>query len=316
MVATAITTAGQLSIRWIEKGINEYLNKILQTKEQDYVLASDTDSVYITFDRLVDKLFEEGTETRKIISFLDKVASEKLEPFIDKSYTSLAETMNAYSQKMNMKREVIADKAIWTAKKRYILNAWDIEGVRFKDPQLKIMGIEAVKSSTPAPCREKIKEALKIIMNGDEESLNSFIQNFRTEFMSLPPEDIAYPRSCNGVKKFAGESTLFASGAPIHVKGAILYNHLVRKQKLQNKYPLILEGDKIRFLHLRQPNIFQSTAFSFITSVPKELDIRSKIDYDVQFEKSFVEPLKFITDKIDWNIDTGYGEQGSLEDFF
>ena len=316
MVATAITTAGQLSIRWIEKSINEYLNKILQTKEQDYVLASDTDSVYITFDRLVDKLFEEGTETRKIISFLDKVASEKLEPFIDKSYTSLAETMNAYSQKMNMKREVIADKAIWTAKKRYILNAWDIEGVRFKDPQLKIMGIEAVKSSTPAPCREKIKEALKIIMNGDEESLNSFIQNFRTEFMSLPPEDIAYPRSCNGVKKFAGESTLFALGAPIHVKGAILYNHLVRKQKLQNKYPLILEGDKIRFLHLRQPNIFQSTAFSFITSVPKELDIQSKIDYDVQFEKSFVEPLKFITDKINWIIDTGYGEQGSLEDFF
>ena len=316
MVATAITTAGQLSIRWIEKSINDYLNKILQTKEQDYVLASDTDSVYITFDRLVDKLFEEGTETRKIISFLDKIASEKLEPFIDKSYTSLAETMNAYSQKMNMKREVIADKAIWTAKKRYILNAWDIEGVRFKEPQLKIMGIEAVKSSTPAPCREKIKEALKIIMNGDEESLNSFIQNFRTEFMSLPPEDIAYPRSCNGVKKFAGESTLFASGAPIHVKGAILYNHLVRKQKLQNKYPLILEGDKIRFLHLRQPNIFQSTAFSFITNVPKELDIRSKIDYDVQFEKSFVEPLKFITDKIDWNIDTGYGEQGSLEDFF
>jgi hypothetical protein len=178
------------------------------------------------------------------------------------------------------------------------------------------MGIEAVKSSTPAPCREKIKEALKIIMNGDEESLNSFIQNFRTEFMSLPPEDIAYPRSCNGVKKFAGESTLFASGAPIHVKGAILYNHLVRKQKLQNKYPLILEGDKIRFLHLRQPNIFQSTAFSFITSVPKELDIRSKIDYDLQFEKSFIDPLKFIIDKIDWNIDTGYGEQGSLEDFF
>ena len=134
--------------------------------------------------------------------------------------------------------------------------------------------------------------------------------------MSLPPEDIAYPRSCNGVKKFAGESTLFALGAPIHVKGAILYNHLVRKQKLQNKYPLILEGDKIRFLHLRQPNIFQSTAFSFITSVPKELDIQSKIDYDVQFEKSFVEPLKFITDKINWIIDTGYGEQGSLEDFF
>ena len=215
-----------------------------------------------------------------------------------------------------MAREAIADKGIWTAKKRYILNVHDMEGVRFKEPTLKIMGIEAVKSSTPAPCREKIKEALKIIMGGNEKMLNSFIRDFREEFMKLPPEDIAYPRSCNGVKKFKGESQLFAKGAPIHVKGAILYNHLLKKDRLDNKYPFIQEGDKIRFLHLRQPNLYQSSAFSFMTEVPKELDIYDKIDYDEQFEKSFVEPLKVITEKMNWLIDSSYGVQGTLEEFF
>ena len=316
LVATAITTSGQLSIRWIEKSINIYLNKLLETKDVDYVIASDTDSVYITFDKLVNKLFQEGTPTEKIVNFLDKIASEKLEPFIDKSYQHLAREMNALEQKMFMAREAIADKGIWTAKKRYILNVYDMEGVRFKEPQLKIMGIEAVKSSTPAPCREKIKEALKIIMGGNEKALNTFIQEFRDEFMSLPPEEIAYPRSCNGVEKFTGESSLFAKGAPIHVKGAILYNHSVRKHNLEHKYPLIQEGDKIRFLHLRQPNVYQSSAFSFMTEVPRELDITDKIDYDEQFEKSFVEPLKVITQKIDWLIDSSYGAQGTLEGFF
>ena len=192
---------------------------------------------------------------------------------------------------MNMKREVIADKAIWTAKKRYILNAWDIEGVRYKEPNLKMMGIEAVKSSTPAPCRQKIKEALKIIMSGDEKMLNTFIQDFRKEFMKMTPEQIAYPRSVNGLRKWTDSANLFKKGAPIHVKGAILYNHLVEKNNLDNKYPYIQEGDKIKFLHLIEPNVYQSSAISFMTQLPKELDIHDKIDYNMQYDKSFVEPL-------------------------
>ena len=316
MVATAITTSGQLSIRWIEKALNIYLNKLLDTKDKDYVIASDTDSVYITFDVLVDRVFESGGTPEKITNFLDKIAKEKLEPFILKSYTALAKSMNAYEQKMEMSREVIADKGIWTAKKRYILNAWDVEGVRYKTPQLKIMGIEAVKSSTPHVCREKIKDALNIIMTSDEKKLNTFIQDFRDEFMKLPPEDIAYPRSVNGLTKFSSSNGMFAKGAPIHCKGAILYNHLVRKHKLSNKYPLIQEGDKIKFLHMKQPNIYTSSAFSFVTFMPKELDIMNTIDYEVQFTKSFVEPLRFITEKILWKIDDSYGTQGTLEDFF
>jgi|TARA_E500000318_G_scaffold106543_1_gene114664 DNA polymerase elongation subunit (family B) len=308
-MAEAITTSGQLSIRWIEKKINQYMNNLLKTKDKDYVIASDTDSVYITFDALINKL-----KPNKPVDFLDKIAKEKIEPFIDKSYQELAEYLNAYEQKMQMKREVIADKGIWTAKKRYILNAHDIEGVRYKEPTLKIMGIEAVKSSTPAPCRKKIKEALKIMMSGNEKELNTFIQNFRDEFLTLQPEEIAYPRSVNGLTKWSETHTLFKKGAPIHVKGGILYNHLVKKNKLNRYYPLIQEGDKIKFLYLKLPNIYQSSAISFITTLPKQLNF--KVDYELQFEKSFIEPLNFIIEKIGWFVDRTYGTQGTLEDFF
>jgi DNA polymerase elongation subunit (family B) len=316
LVAEAITTSGQLSIRWIERDVNKYLNDLLKTSGQDYVIASDTDSIYVCFDRLVSMVFTKEQETQKIVRFLDNVAREKIEPFIKKSYQSLHEYVNSYEQKMEMSREVIADKGIWTAKKRYILNVWNNEGVQYKDATLKIMGIEAVKSSTPAPCREKIKQGLNIIMNGTEKELNTFIQQFREEFMKLPPEDIAYPRSVNGLSKFSDASQLFAKGAPIHCKGAILYNHLVRKNKLGNKYPYIQEGDKIKFINLKQPNIYQCSAISFITKLPKELNFHKSVDYDVQFEKSFIEPLNFILTKINWLVDKSYGTQGTLEDFF
>ena len=315
--AEAITTSGQLSIRWIEKSLNIYLNKIIGTENEDYVIASDTDSVYITFDTLVSKSFvDRNPSTETIVNFLDKVASDKIEPFINKSYEALAKVVNAYDQKMVMKREVIADKGIWTAKKRYILNCWDIEGVRYKEPKLKMMGIEAVKSSTPAPCRDKIKDAMNILMTGTEKELNTFIQEFREEFMKLPPEEIAFPRSCNGVSKWTGESELFRKGAPIHVKGAILYNYLIKKNKLSHKYPYIQEGDKVKFINLKQPNLYTASAFSFPSTFPKELSMKNTIDYDEQFDKSFVQPLKFISEKMNWLIDRSYGTQGTLEDFF
>ena len=316
LVAEAITTSGQLAIRWIERAVNQYLNKILKTAGEDYVIASDTDSVYVTFDKLVNKIYPNGADTTKIVTFLDNVARDKIEPFMEKSYQDLHQYVNSYQQKMQMAREVIADKGIWTAKKRYILNVWDNEGVRYNEANLKMMGIEAVKSSTPAPCREKIKEGLKIIMNGSEKQLNDFIQDFRKEFMNLPPEDIAYPRSVNGLSKFSDPNQMFAKGAPIHCKGAILYNHLIKKNKLSHKYPYILEGDKIKFINLRQPNVYQCSAFSFITALPTELNLHKMVDYEVQFEKSFVEPLNFITSKINWLVDRSYGTQGSLEDFF
>jgi len=215
-----------------------------------------------------------------------------------------------------MKREVIADKGIWTAKKRYILNAYDVEGVRYKEPQLKIMGIEAVKSSTPAPCREKIKQALKIIMQSDEKELNTFIQQFRDEFFQLEPKEIAFPRSVNGIDKWSDSSSIYRKGSPMHIKGVILYNYLLKDRKLTHKYPVINEGEKIKYVLLKQPNRLGSNVLSFMTKLPKELNINQYIDYDTMFEKSFIEPLMFIINQVKWNIDRSYGTQSTLESFF
>jgi DNA polymerase elongation subunit (family B) len=302
--AEAITLSGQVSIRWIENRMNEYLNTLLKTKEEDYVVASDTDSIYLNLGPLVDKFFasKSGDKTA-IVGILDKICQEKLEPFIESSYQKLADYVQAYDQKMQMKRENIAERGIWTAKKRYILNVWDSEGVRYEEPKLKMMGIEAVKSSTPAPCRTMIKDGLKLMMNGTEEEVIEYIENCRKEFRKLPPEEIAFPRSASDVKKYQSHSDIYTKGTPIHIRGALLFNHYVKEKKLTNKYSLIGNGEKIKFIYLKKPNIIQENIISFIQDFPKELGLDRYIDYELQFEKSFLEPFKAILDAIGWNVE-------------
>jgi len=302
--AEAITLSGQVSIRWIENKTNEYLNNLLQTEDTDYVIASDTDSIYINFGPLVDKFFSaKSSDKAAIVSILDKICQEKLEPFIERSYEQLASYVNAYDQKMQMKRENIADRGIWTAKKRYILNVWNSEGVQYTEPKLKMMGIEAVKSSTPAPCRRMIKDALKLMMSGTEEEVIDFIDKSRTEFKSLPPEQISFPRSVSDVTKYKGSSQIYIKGTPIHVRGALLYNYYLKEKKLTNKYSLIQNGEKIKFCYLKKPNILHENVISFIQDFPTELGLDKYLDYDLQFEKSFLEPLKIILDSIGWSVE-------------
>ena len=302
--AEAITLSGQVSIRWIEDRLNTYLNKLLSTEKVDYVVASDTDSVYINFGPLVDKFFSNKSDDKaKIVSILDQVCQDKLEPFISKSYEELASYVNAYDQKMEMKRENIADRGIWTAKKRYILNVWDSEGVRYEDPKLKIMGIEAVKSSTPAPCRTMIKDALKLMMSGTEEEVIDFIDNSRSFFKKLPPEDIAFPRTVNNVDKYKAHTTIYAKGTPIHARGALLFNYYIKEKKLDNKYSLINNGEKIKFCYLKKANPIRENVISFISDFPTELGLDKYIDYELQFQKAFLEPVKVILDAIGWNVE-------------
>ena len=302
--AEAITLSGQVSIRWIENKINGYLNKLLSTEEVDYVIASDTDSIYLNLGPLVDKFFSaKSSDKAAIVSILDKICQEKLEPFIERSYQELADYVSAYDQKMSMKRENIADRGIWTAKKRYILNVWNSEGVQYHEPKLKMMGIEAVKSSTPAPCRKMIKDALKLMMSGTEDEVISFIDKSREQFKKLPPEQISFPRSASDVVKYQSHSSIYIKGTPIHVRGALLFNHYIKENKLTNKYSLIQNGEKIKFCYLKKPNSIHENVISFIQDFPKELNIDKYVDYDLQFEKSFVEPLKAILDAIGWSVE-------------
>ena len=310
-MALAVTLAGQLSIRWIEKHLNSYMNNLLKT-EEDYVIASDTDSIYLKLGPLVDKVHKDKTDTNKIIAFMDRVCEDKIQPSIDESYENLANYVHAFAQKMQMKREALADKGIWTAKKRYILNVYNNEGVAYNEPHMKVMGLEMVKSSTPSAIREKMKESIKIMMQGTENDIHEFIADFKVNFKKLPVEDISFPRGLNGLKDYADSVIMYKKGTPIHVKGAILYNHHLVKMGLDKKYPKIQEGEKVKFTYIKQPNPFKDMVISYPGRLPVEFGLQQYIDYDLQFDKAFIEPIKVVLDCMGWSTE----KRNSLESFF
>ena len=300
--AEAITLSGQVSIRWIENKMNRYLNKLLGTEKEDYVIASDTDSIYLNLGPLVDKFFASKSSNKTaVVSLLDKICQEKLEPFIEKSYQELASYVSAYEQKMSMKRENIADRGIWTAKKRYILNVWDSEGVRYNEPKMKIMGLETARSSTPAYFRDKLYAAFQIIIGKDNDELITFINGVRSETRERPYDEVAFPRGCNNLSKYRHPTDIYSKGTPIHVRGALLYNWYVKKHKVEHKHPFIQEGEKIKFMYLKTPNPIHENCISFFGELPKEFGIEKYVDYQTQFEKSFLEPLKNVLQCIGWH---------------
>lgn len=313
-LSQGITLSGQLSIRWIHDRLNEYFNKLLKTNDHDYVVAVDTDSVYLNLSPLVDSIFtkEQQEDVNKVVATLDKICENKVTPFIDKCYQELAVRQNAYEQKMIMKRESIADKGIWTAKKRYVLNVHNSEGVQYAQPKMKVMGLEVVKSSTPAVIRDKLKSAIKVILGGDEKELRKFVEDARLEFNKMPVEEIAFPRGVNDLNDYKSSSTIYKKATPIHVRGALLYNHYIQEKGLTNKYQPIRSGDKIKFVYLREPNHIRENIISFSGELPKELDLHKYIDYDKQFQKVFVDPLLGIVEAIDWSIE----EKNDLDEFF
>jgi len=311
--AEAITLTGQVAIRWIERKINEYLNKTLATEGKDYVIASDTDSIYLNLGDLVNGVHSlNDSGSPRIVDVLNKFCEDRIVPYIDASYKELSDYLQCYEETLVMKRECIAEKGIWTAKKRYILNVWDNEGVRYNEPSLKMMGIEAVRSSTPAPIRGYIKEALNIIMSGTEDDLIEFIAEKRKEWESLPPEVIGFPRTANNVDKYADATTLYKKSTPIHVRGSLLFNFYLKKHKITNKYNLINPGEKIKYIHLRTPNPTGENVMSFINEFPNEFGFHSFIDYDIMYQKGFLDPLQGILDPLGWKTE----KQATLFDFF
>ena len=312
-IAEAITLSGQLSIRWIEKKMNAYLNKVLKTQDVDYVIASDTDSMYLNLGPLVQSVYKGREKTNElVVTFLDKVASMELEKFIESSYQELADYLHAYDQKMKMKRENIAERGFWTAKKRYVLNVWDSEGVRYAKPKMKICGMETARSSTPAYFRDKLEQAYRIIVTKTNEDVLDFINEIKDDTKKQNYLNIAFPRGCNGLKKYRSAADIYQKSTPIQVRGALLYNYYIRKNNLEHKYPIIQEGEKIKFIYLKTPNPIQENVISFFQQLPKELNLDKYIDYTLQFEKSFFEPLKNVLECIGWQAE----RKGSLSSFF
>ena len=304
-LAEGITLSGQLAIQWAEKAMNSTMNKLMKT-ENDYVIAIDTDSLYVNFGPLVDALKPKNT-----VQFLDKICQEHFEPALAKSYSTLFNNMNGYKNRMEMGREVIADRGIWTAKKRYILNVHNSEGVQYAEPKLKIMGIEAIKSSTPEVVRDKFKQVFKIILSGTESDTQKYIANFKEQFNSLPPEQISFPRGVSNITNWM-ERGSYKKGTPIHVRGAILYNKYLKQHKLTKKYELVVNGDRLKFTYLKMPNPIQENVIAYPDVLPEEFKLHRYIDYDRQFEKTFTEPLNFILNSVGWSAE----EQATLEDFF
>lgn len=307
-VAEAITAAGRLAIKWAERAVNQGMNQILEAQEKDYVIAIDTDSLYINMSDIVNKF-----NPKDPVKFLDKICAGYFEPkVIAPAYARLAEITNAYEPRMEMGREVIADKAIWVAKKRYILNVHNNEGVQYEEPKLKMMGIEAVKSSTPQIVRDKFKEVFKVIIGGSEANTQKFISDFRDLFSSLPPEDVSFPRGVKELNKWTDSDTIYAKGTPIHVRGSLLFNHAIESNGLNKQYELVKQGEKVKFVYLKTPNPLNENVVAYPHLLPKELNLHKYIDYNLMFDKTFLDPLNVILDAVGWSSE----EQASLEDFF
>ena len=300
-IAEAITTSGQLSIRWIGNKMNKYLNRVLKTEDVDYVIASDTDSMYLNLGPLVDRVYKGREKTDQgVVAFLDKICQLEFEPYIESSYQELADYLNAYEQKMVMARENISSKGIWTAKKRYILNVWDSEGVRYEKPKMKIMGLETQRSSVPQYFRDRLLDAFKIIIDGTNEDISNFITKVKKETKEQDYSNIAFPRGVNGLEKYKDPTDIYSKGTPIHVRGALLYNYYLKKYKIEHKHQKIQEGEKIKYMYLKTPNPIHENAISFFGELPKEFGVEKYVDYNVQFEKSFYEPLKTVLQCIGW----------------
>lgn len=297
-IAEGITVSGQLSIRWIERKLDEYLNKICGTEGQSFAVAGDTDSIYISFAPLVEKFFPDAPK-EKIVTALDKICEDKVQPIIDAAYTELAEYMNAYQQKMFMSREVIADRGLWRAKKNYALNVWNSEGVAYDEPQLKIMGIESTRSSTPEVCRNGIKDTLKIIMTGTELDVQKYIKAFKDAFYKLPIEDISRNTGVKDIDKWLIPDG-YKKGTPYHVKGSIVYNRLLQAHNLTGEYRTIRNGDKVKLVYLKKANPTHNNTIVYPDVLPPELNLEKYVDKNKQYQKNYLDPVESLLNLIGW----------------
>lgn len=320
-IAEGITLTGQVLLKRIEKSSNEILNKLENTVGNGYVITQDTDSNYIRLDSIVNKFVPKGTPPEQIVEFLDRFHKKNIAPVLEETTNKMQSDMNVFEYKLKFIRDVIADVGIFLAKKRYILQVWDVEGNRYIKPKLKVMGIESIKSSTPEFCKSRINNSINIMLNNTNEELIDYLGVVKSEFMKLPVEDISSPRGINDIEKYTAdsivvdsfgddedeESITYKTRTPMHVKAAIFHNKLLMEYDLTKWYQPIENGDKIKYTYLKSPNPIGNNAIAFDGKLPEEFKLHKYVDYEMQYEKTFLNAIKSITTVIGWTTEVDSG---------
>lgn len=317
-IAEGTTLTGQLTIRFISDKLNVFLNERFRTTGIDYVIANDTDSAYVRLDDFVriflqmDPANVPANKKNKVVDAIDAFVKREIDPVLEREFAALADMVGSTNNTMDMKREAIADIAVFRGKKNYIMQVFDQEGVRYAVPEIKTVGVEAQRTSTPKMIREQLKKCYGIMLNAGEDAIHREVKEFREKFFSVGAEMISYPRGVSDISKWIEKNGSLKKGTPINTRAAVIYNELVNEKGLQGVHPLVKESDKIKFIYLRQPNPIRSNVIGFISTLPPEFGLDAYIDREKMWEGMFVGPLESFTRLLGY----GHKTESSLDDLW
>jgi len=310
-IAESITITGHSIIENSCESVNLYMNKLLKTDGKDFVLAMDTDSNYIDFSDLVARIAPDRSD-EVIVNFLDTISKVKIQPMLANSFDIFSKKTNYYESRLFMKRESICKAIFLEKKKRYILKVFDNEGVRLAIPEVKIVGLESVRSDIPEWCRKRLKQCFTMLFECNQEQMQTFIADTETEFFQLNVSKIAKPTSITDIVKYTDNVGMPVKGATAAAKGSINYNNLLIKHKLQSQFSQISNGDKIRLLPLKMPNPSNMEIIAFKEKIPVEFGIEKYVNMNILFEKNFIDPISRVLTVMGWSAIKKY----NIGDFF
>lgn len=307
--AEAITLTGKVIIQLLEKGVNKFLSLSLKDNK-DRCILSDTDSIGINLED-ISNLFktqcgEDFSSLEERINFLDFFSKEKILPKINSILKDIEKRFNGNEGILGMKRENICSSIIITGKKHYIMNVYDKEGIRYSEPKKKIMGIECVKSSTPQLMRNLIKETIDYFFTHSNNDLIKIINDCENKIYSEKDfSKIAFPKTVNGLKKYSSSTQtnnfLYEPKTPLHVRGSLRFNKWLKDNRLETKYSPIQEGEKIKYVYLKLPNIIKEDVIAWSSSdPPKELKLETMIDFERHFQIGYMNPIKTLLTAVGW----------------
>ena len=297
-IAQAITGNGRYFIKKLANNINAEFNK---SHTGNFIIYGDTDSVYFSIKPFVEdyKAEHPQADINELVDFALEFNNTNVNKIIDDTINEFATELNAYdASTIGAKAEICADTGIFIAKKRYVLRVREDEGTRFAldHPKIKTVGIEIARSSTPSWIRSKLKEAIPILLDKSFADVRTWFLKTKEEYMSQPVETLAISGAVTSLDYNIKDSSI-----PIGSRSVLVYNKFVEDNNLTNKYPLIPPGEKSKRLYLKTPNKFNSDTIAF-TNPSFIKEFKDYIDYDKNFEKTFISPLSIMTTPLKYDI--------------